>query len=130
MTFSLSKYDIDVKKVYRNAAPAFLYEQGLKYEAGSQISSSGALVALSGEKTGRSPTDKRIVKQEGTQDDVWWGPVNMAVDDHTFAINRERALDYLNTRERLYVVDGYGGWDETYRIKVRIVTTRAYHALF
>ena len=45
-------------------------------------------------------------------------------------INRERAIDYLNTRNRIYVVDGYAGWDERYRINVRVVCARAYHALF
>src|ERR1700736_6404659 len=47
-----------------------------------------------------------------------------------FRINRERAKDYLNTRERLYVVDGFAGWDPAYRIKIRIVCSRPYHALF
>ncbi|KAL6046856.1 Protein kinase C-like 1 [Balamuthia mandrillaris] len=45
-------------------------------------------------------------------------------------INRERAIDYLNTRERLYVIDGYAGWVEKYRLKVRVICARAYHALF
>ncbi len=45
-------------------------------------------------------------------------------------INRERAIDYLNTRSRIYVIDGYAGWDERYRIRVRVVCARAYHALF
>ena len=45
-------------------------------------------------------------------------------------INRERALDYLNTRDRVYVVDAFAGWDPEYRIKVRIICTRAYHAMF
>jgi len=45
-------------------------------------------------------------------------------------VNRERAVDYLNTKTTLYVVDGFAGWDERYRIKVRIVCSRAYHALF
>ena len=44
--------------------------------------------------------------------------------------NRERAIDYLNTCELLYVFDGYAGWDPVYRIKVRIICSRAYHALF
>ena len=39
-------------------------------------------------------------------------------------------MDYLNTRERLYVVDAFAGWDPKYRLKIRIVCTRAYHALF
>ncbi len=128
--FNLENYGITVENVLRNAAPARLYEYGLRNEAGSAILSTGAFVAMSGEKTGRSPSDKRIVSEPGSKDDVWWGPVNMELDEHTFMINRERALDYLNTREQLYVIDGFGGWDPKYRIKVRVITTRAYHALF
>lgn len=45
-------------------------------------------------------------------------------------INRERAVDYLNTTERLYVFDGFAGWDPKYRKKVRVVASRAYHILF
>ena len=47
-----------------------------------------------------------------------------------FEINRQRALDYLNTRQRLYCFDGYAGWDPKYRIKVRVICSRPYHALF
>ncbi|OAJ41152.1 phosphoenolpyruvate carboxykinase (ATP), variant 3 [Batrachochytrium dendrobatidis JEL423] len=50
--------------------------------------------------------------------------------ENSFMVNRERAIDYLNTRDRLYVFDGYAGWDPKYRIKVRVVCARAYHALF
>lgn len=46
------------------------------YETGSAITSTGALTAYSGAKTGRSPLDKRVVKEEGSEKDVWWGPVN------------------------------------------------------
>ncbi|MEM9692777.1 MAG: phosphoenolpyruvate carboxykinase (ATP) [Myxococcota bacterium] len=128
--FSLEKHGIFVENIIRNAAPAQLYEAALKNEKGSAISVTGALVALSGEKTGRSPLDKRIVEEEETKGDVWWGDVNMAIDEHTFQINRERAIDYLNTREFLYCVDAFAGWDEKYRIKVRVICARAYHALF
>src|SRR4029434_7462789 len=41
-----------------------------------------------------------------------------------------RAKDYLNTRKRLYVVDAFAGWDPQYRVKVRVICTRPYHALF
>lgn len=50
-----------------------LYEQAIKYEKGSFITSSGALATLSGAKTGRAPRDKRVVKDETTEDDLWWG---------------------------------------------------------
>jgi len=129
-SFSLSKYDITVKTLYRNASPALLYELALKHEPGTAISSTGALMAFSGEKTGRSPKDKRIVDEPKSRDNVWWGDVNIKLEPTTFMVNRERAIDYLNTKSHLYVVDGYAGWDERYRFKVRIVCSRAYHALF
>ena len=46
------------------------------YETGSAITASGALSAYSGAKTGRSPSDKRIVEEDSSKKDVWWGPVN------------------------------------------------------
>lgn len=52
---------------------AELYEQAIKYEKGSFIASTGALATLSGAKTGRSPKDKRVVKEETSKDDLWWG---------------------------------------------------------
>ena len=126
----LKKLGINVKNVIRNAAPALLYEHGLRAERGTAISSTGALIALSGDKTGRSPTDKRIVDEPSSRDHVWWGNVNIKLDEHAFNANRERALDYLNTRDQIYVVDGFAGWDPRYQLKIRVVTTRAYHALF
>jgi phosphoenolpyruvate carboxykinase (ATP) len=129
-TFSLEQHGIEVKNVIRNASPAALYEAALQYERGTAIASTGALVALSGEKTGRSPTDKRIVDEESTTDDIWWGNVNIKAEARVFNINKERAVDYLNTREFLYCVDGYAGWDPKHQIKVRVICARAYHALF
>ena len=52
------------------------------------------------------------------------------MEEETFEINKCRAIDYLNTRERLYVVDAYAGMHPSHRIKFRIISTRAYHALF
>ena len=128
--FSLDAHSITVPNLIRNGTAPVLYEAALRFEKGSAITSQGALIAMSGEKTGRSPSDKRIVDEPSSTEDVWWGPVNIKLSDDTFMINRERAIDYLNSRERLYVVDGFAGWDPKYRIKVRIITTRAYHALF
>ena len=129
-TISLEAHGIHVNPAFRNLSVAELYEAALRDESGSQIAANGALVALSGAKTGRSPTDKRIVKEPTSEADVWWGPVNIAIDKETYATNRERARDYLNICPQLYVVDGYAGWDEHHRIKVRVICARAYHALF
>ena len=128
--FSLEPHGITVADVRRNLPPPTLYEEAIRHDPRTWIADSGALVAYSGEKTGRSPKDKRIVRRPASEDDVWWGPVNIPLEPRSFEINRERAKDYLNTRDRLYCVDGFAGWDPNHRIKVRVICARPYHALF
>ncbi|CCJ31108.1 unnamed protein product, partial [Pneumocystis jirovecii] len=118
--------DYNRVSIQYNPSVASLYEDALLYEHGSAITSTGALAAFSGEKTGRSPKDKRIVNNPESCEKVWWGPMSHSV----WLINRERAIDYLNTQKRIYVFDGYAGADEKYRIKVRVISSRAYHCLF
>jgi len=129
-SFSLESLGLFNQNIQRNLSPAALYEEALRHEPGTSIADSGALIAYSGAKTGRSPKDKRVVKQPSSENDVWWGPINIPIEEKTFEINRIRAIDYLNTRPRLYVVDAFAGWDPKYRIKVRVVCERPYHALF
>ena len=128
--FSLKQYDISCTTVTRNASPAALYELALKTEKGSHLCDLGALVCRSGQKTGRSPKDKRVVKDPASEKKVWWGSVNMPIEESVFFTNKERAIDYLNTCPRLYVVDGFANAHPKYRFKVRVITSRAYHALF
>jgi phosphoenolpyruvate carboxykinase (ATP) len=128
--FTLEDHKVSVAVVHRNLPPSALYEHAIRYEKDASIAENGALVAYSGSKTGRSPKDKRVVKGPATEKDVWWGPVNIPLDPASFAINRERARDYLNTRERIYCFDGFAGWDPKYRIKIRVICSRPYHALF
>lgn len=127
---SLETLGIKVAILHRNLSVATLYELALQNEKGSSISSTGALICSSGSKTGRSPNDKRIVRERSSEANIWWGNVNVPLDKGIYEINRERAIDFFNTKESLYVVDGFAGADEKHRLKVRIVCTRAYHALF
>ena len=62
-SFNLQQHEIAVEKIYRNLAPSALYEHAILYEKDAHIAENGALVAYSGVKTGRSPKDKRVVKQ-------------------------------------------------------------------
>jgi phosphoenolpyruvate carboxykinase (ATP) len=117
-------------EIIHNATVPVLVEAALQREPGSVLTDTGALSVLSGAKTGRSPKDKRVVAEPTSEDNVWWGPVNIKMTQQAFMINRERAIDYINTRERVYVVDGFAGWDHKHRIRVRVLCCRAYHALF
>ncbi len=128
-SMDLSQYEIEVERVLRNTSPAVLYEAAVRHDGGA-ISSTGALIAMSGVKTGRSPKDKRIVDHPDSSADIWWGSINIRMDERTFLTNRQRAIDYLNTRPRLYVIDAFAGWDPSYRLKVRVICARPYHALF
>lgn len=128
--FNLQSVGLTAETVLRNLSPAELYEEAIRHEPGTSIADSGALIAYSGDKTGRSPKDKRVVKSPATENDIWWGPINIPIEEKTFNINQQRAKDYLNTRDRLYVVDAFAGWDPKHRIKVRVICERPYHALF
>ena len=126
----LQRHGISVETILRNPSPARLYEEALRHETGTAVVSSGALVALSGAKAGRSPADRRIVSTPGTRGDVWWGGINIPLSEESFDLNRALAIAYLNSRKRLFVIDGLAGWDPRYQIKIRIICERAYHALF
>ncbi len=129
-TIDLSNHGISVRDVRRNLSPAVLYSEAIRDEPDCAVADSGALIAYSGSKTGRSPKDKRVVRHADSQSDVWWGNINVPIDEATFQINLERAKDYLNTRSKLYCIDAFAGWDPETRLKIRVICSRPYHALF
>ncbi len=125
----LSSYGLQADDIIHNATPARLYEFAI-VDHHAVIAASGALATRSGDKTGRSPKDKRIVDDPASSGDIWWGDINIRMTERSFLINRQRAIDYLNTCDRIFVFDGYAGWDPNYQIKVRVIAESAYHALF
>lgn len=80
-----SQAGFDMERIYikRNAPVSQLYEDAIRNE-GAIMAASGALINFSGKKTGRSPKDKRIVYEETSRDDVWWGPVNIKMDERAY----------------------------------------------
>jgi len=127
------------KNIVRNPSVAEIYEYALRPEMlvshdarvrNSVLSNTGALVAYSGKGTGRIPKDKRVVLDETTKDVIWWGDVNMPITPLGYDINRARAIDYLNTAKRVFVIDGFASWDPMNRFTVRVICNRPYHALF
>ena len=118
-----------IEGVLRNADPAKLYEEAILYDK-AQVTQSGGLASFSGNKTGRSPKDKRIVMQDSIKDDVWWGDVNMPLEESSFAQAKQRAVDFLDNCDHFYVLDAFAGWDPASQLKIRVICSRAYHALF
>jgi len=114
-----------------NITPPEYYEYALK-KSNNIISSTGALIAYSGKKTGRSPLDRRIVQSKKYQEYFWKdsNSPNIIMNKKDYDINRETAICFLDSQDLLFVFDGYAGWDTNNRIKVRVITSRAYHAMF
>ena len=111
----------------RNLGPAALYEHALRRGEG-RLAATGPLVVDTGEHTGRSPRDKFVVQDDATAD-VWWGDVNQPLPPATFDALCRAVVDHLDHHE-LFVQDLYACADQAYRLRVRVVSTSAWHALF
>ncbi len=111
-----------------NLSVPLLYEQAVRRGEGL-IGAGGAFVARTGAFTGRTPKDKYIVEEPSSKADIWWGDVNQPIDQATFDSMHQRLLAYYQ-RQHLFVQDMYGGADPDYRLRVRVVTPSAWHALF
>jgi len=114
--------------VYWNLPPAALYEHAVR-RGEALIAAEGPLAATTGKHTGRSPNDKFMVKEPGTEGDIWWGEVNRPFEIERFERLLGRVKEHLAGRD-LYVFDGYAGADPRYRLPVRVVTEYAWHNLF
>mmetsp|Transcript_21303 Transcript_21303/g.9810 ORF Transcript_21303/g.9810 Transcript_21303/m.9810 type:complete len:113 (+) Transcript_21303:200-538(+) len=95
------------------------------------------MMAYSVPCTGRSPKEKRIVVEDESKEHVWWGDVedtdkspNMPISEQGFKINYNRTISWLGKVPKLFVVDGYFSWDQRYKMTLRVITSKAYHALF
>jgi phosphoenolpyruvate carboxykinase (ATP) len=94
-----------------------------------KLSEHGALIVRTGVHTGRSATDKFVVDEPEARDAVWWGKVNQKMPAENFALLKARVQAYLQNRE-LFTQDLYAGADPDHRMRVRVVSTSAWHALF
>ncbi len=116
------------KPVHWNLSVAELVEQALARKEG-QLTSLGALAALTGKRTGRSPNDKYVVRDASTESAVAWGKANQPMTSETFDKLHRLTADYLNQQE-LFVIDAYAGADAEYGMPIRVVTTKAWHGMF
>src|SRR5881409_915691 len=115
-------------KMHWNLPVARLVEESVRRGEGL-LTASGALNAMTGTRTGRSPRDKWVVEQMAIKDKIWWGKVNQPISEGSYLNLRQEMLAYLQGRE-LFVMDGFAGADPRYTMPIRIVTEFAWHNLF
>lgn len=109
---------------------SFLYSECAKYYPNYRVSENGAQIAYSGEKTGRSPKDKRIVYDDNTHN-IDWGTVNIPMSKDLYFFYKEKVINYIDNKKkdnRVYIIDGYAGWKNSKLI--RVICVNPYHAIF
>ncbi len=136
----LTKYGImNTAEIVHNPSYDVLFEEETKeslqgFEKG-QVTELGAVNVMTGIYTGRSPKDKFFVKNEASEDSVWWTSEEYANDNKPCSEAawddlRKKAMTQLSGAEKLFVVDTYCGANENSRLKVRFIMEVAWQAHF
>lgn len=127
-SISLDHLGIKDAQVHYQLSPDELHDMTIRLGQGVEASS-GALAVNTGEFTGRSPQDRFIVKDAITEDQVWWGKVNLPFDSDKFEALYDKVVNYLSGKE-VYARDSYVCADPKYRMNVRVVTETPWANLF
>jgi phosphoenolpyruvate carboxykinase (ATP) len=127
--FGLSNQGFNyLDRVYWNLSETALYEEAIFRNEG-HMSEGGPFVAKTGKHTARAAADKFIVKEESTENSIWWGVHNRPYSLEKFNSLMLRLEAYAQGDE-LFVQDCYVGADPDYRMPIRIITEKAWHSLF
>jgi phosphoenolpyruvate carboxykinase (ATP) len=113
--------------VHWNLLEPSLVEESLRRNE-ARLTQGGALVADTGVHTGRSPRDKFVVRDENTENTIWWDN-NGAISRQQFDTLLEDFKAHVEGSE-LFAQDLYAGADTTHRLNVRVFTQYAWHNLF
>jgi phosphoenolpyruvate carboxykinase (ATP) len=117
----------DLVSVRYNYSEAELYEEAIR-NGEAVLTAHGALRALTGQHTGRSPKDKHIVRDENTDGQIWWDN-NRPISPEHFAVLKADMLAHAAGKS-LYVQDLIGGADDNNALPTRVITQFAWHSLF
>jgi phosphoenolpyruvate carboxykinase (ATP) len=114
--------------IHTNLGATELTDIALKRGEG-RLSSSGAFLATTGRRTGRSPGDRFIVDEPTTSASIDWASVNRPISGEIFDALWDRVTAYLADRER-FVSRLHVGQDSDHYIPVQVTTETAWHGLF
>lgn len=129
-TKSISVENLGIRdaKVHYQLSSEELHNETISKGQGTEASS-GALAVNTGEFTGRSPKDRFIVKDDITEDKVWWGNINIPFDSDKFDALYDKVVDYLSGKE-IYVRDCYACAAKEYQLNIRVVNEYPWSNMF
>ncbi len=129
-SIGLSKQGLDPSgEVHWNLVAPELMKAAARRDEG-EFAAMGPFVAVTTPHTGRSPNDKFVVRDPGSENDVDWGKVNQPFSTDSYAKLLADVREYLDGRDELFVQDLYCGADPAYRLSVRYVSPNAWHMAF
>lgn len=128
-TKNLLQLGVTNSNVHYQLSPEELVEQTLQRQQGI-LNNTGALCINTGEFTGRSPLDKFIVKDDITANTVHWNNFNIPIDEKYFLQLRSKVLEYLGSKEEIWVRDAYACADSNYKLNIRVINENAWSNLF
>ena len=95
----------------------------------SELTHTGALLSLTGNRTGRSPKDRFIVQESSTKDKIEWGEVNKPFNSDHFDQLWEKVSTYIGDKDN-YVSNVHVGSNKDHYIPVEVKCEKAWHSLF
>ncbi len=114
--------------VFWNLPTSALYEEAVFRGEGHMVYG-GPFIVNTGKWTARAANDKFIVKEQTTENNIWWGVYNRPYDPQKFGNLLTRLQAFLQGEE-LFVQDCYVGADPNYQMPIRIITDTAWQSLF
>ena len=114
--------------IHHNLAMPLLVEHAVQ-RGEAQLASNGALVAYTGDRTGRSPKDKFVVRNAASAGIVDWSAINQPLDQQAYDALRGRVAAYLRGRD-VFVLDARVGADPHSTLPIRVLSEYAWHSLF
>lgn len=127
--FRLAHHGISgLDRVFWNLPYEALAEEAVFRNEG-HLTAGGAFVVHTGKHTARAAADKFIVREESTEEKVWWGEYNRPFASDKFNALMTRVQAYL-IGDEVFVQDGYVGAHPEHRLRVRVIAEKAWHAMF
>jgi len=127
--FGLSNIGLsNLRKIYWNLPTEALYEEAIFRNEG-RVTRLGPFVVNTGKHTARAASDKFVVREDSTEEHIWWGEYNRPYNREKFNELFNRVQGFLQGRD-LFVQDCYAGADQEYQLPIRIITEYAWHSMF